>query len=66
MTSVFEQFFNKKKTHMKREAKTATKLEKKLKVTTGGYRARANDLVKSFKTLLNDIKEAEIELNVFK
>ena len=24
--------------HMKREAKTATKLEKKLRVTTGGYR----------------------------
>merc|ERR1712173_289501 len=37
-----------------------------LKITTGGYRARANDLIKSFKNLLSDINEAEIELNVFR
>ena len=50
--------------HMKREAKTAGKLEKKLKITTGGYRVRANELSKNYVSLLNDIQEAEIELNV--
>ena len=62
----FEKRLEINRNHMKREAKTATKLEKKLKITTGGYRARANDLIKSFKNLLSDINEAEIELNVFR
>ena len=46
--------------HMKREAKTAGKLEKKLKITTGGYRVRANELSKNYVSLLNDIQEADL------
>lgn len=62
----FEKKLEINRNHMKREAKTAGKLEKKLKITTGGYRVRANELSKNYASLLNDIQEAEIELNVFK
>ena len=34
----FEKRLEINRNHMKREAKTAAKLEKKLRVTTGGYR----------------------------
>jgi len=51
--------------HMKREAKRAAKMEKNLKVKTGGYRARAADLVKNYESIMTEIENAERDLNVF-
>lgn len=71
------------RSHMKREAKRATKQEKNLKVTkrfsekqkcliififqikTGGYRSRANELLKSYDNLINEVELAQRDLNVF-
>lgn len=61
----FEKRLEINRTHMKREAKRATKMEKNLKIKTGGYRARSNELLKNYETLTNDVELAQRDLNVF-
>ncbi|KAK6635552.1 CDC5 cell division cycle 5-like protein [Polyplax serrata] len=52
--------------HMTREAKRAAKMEKKLKVLTGGYQTRAQALIKQAQDLYDQIEQAHLELSTFK
>lgn len=54
------------RTHMTGEAKKAAKLEKKLKILTGGYQTRAQVLSKQLNDLLDQIQQAQLELSTFK
>ncbi|KAF5305478.1 hypothetical protein FQA39_LY01569 [Lamprigera yunnana] len=51
--------------HMSREAKKAAKMEKKLKILTGGYQSRAQVLVKQLHDLYEQIDQANLELSTF-
>lgn len=51
--------------HMTKEAKRAAKIEKKLKVLTGGYQARAQTLVKQLTDAGEQIEQARLELSTF-
>lgn len=52
--------------HMSREAKRAAKMEKKLRILTGGYQSRAQALIKQLQDLYDQIDQANLELNTFK
>ncbi|KAL4708323.1 hypothetical protein ACJJTC_007729 [Scirpophaga incertulas] len=52
--------------HMAKEAKKCSKMEKKLRVITGGYQSRAAGLVKQFQDLQDQIEQANLELSTFK
>ncbi|XP_026274832.1 cell division cycle 5-like protein [Frankliniella occidentalis] len=52
--------------HMTKEAKRAAKMEKKLKVLTGGYQSRAQVLVKQLQELYEQLEQADMELSTFK
>lgn len=52
--------------HMSREAKKAAKMEKKLRILTGGYQSRAQTLIKQLQDLYEQIDQAHLELNTFK
>lgn len=52
--------------HMAREAKRAAKMEKKLKILTGGYQSRAQALIKQLQDMYDNIDQANLELNTFK
>ena len=52
--------------HMTKEAKRAAKIEKKLKVLTGGYQARSQGLIKQSQDLQEQIEQARLELSTFK
>lgn len=52
--------------HMSREAKRAAKMEKKLKILTGGYQSKAQSLVKQIHDIYEQIDQANIEHNTFK
>ncbi|XP_028172870.1 cell division cycle 5-like protein [Ostrinia nubilalis] len=52
--------------HMAKEAKKCSKMEKKLRVITGGYQSRAASLVKQFQELQDQIEQANLELSTFK
>lgn len=52
--------------HMSKEAKRCSKMEKKLRVLTGGYQSRAQTLVKQFQELNEQIEKANLELSTFK
>ncbi|XP_063619363.1 cell division cycle 5-like protein [Cydia splendana] len=52
--------------HMAKEAKKCSKMEKKLRVLTGGYQSRAASLVKQFQELQDQIEQANLELSTFK
>ena len=54
------------RSHMSREAKRASKMEKKLKILTGGYQSRAQALIKQLQDLYEQIDQASLELNTFK
>ncbi|XP_018322506.1 cell division cycle 5-like protein isoform X2 [Agrilus planipennis] len=54
------------RSHMAREAKRAAKMEKKLKILTGGYQARAQVLIKQLHNLYEQIDQANLELSTFK
>lgn len=58
--------FKKNKEHMNREAKKASKLEKKLKVLLGGYQARAQISINQLIKESNDLEQSIIELDTFK
>ncbi|XP_043486424.1 cell division cycle 5-like protein, partial [Polistes fuscatus] len=52
--------------HMTGEAKKAARMEKKLKVLTGGYQTRAQVLIKQLHDLYEQIEQAHLELSTFK
>lgn len=52
--------------HMAKEAKRASKMEKKLKILTGGYQSRAQGLIKQLQDLFDNTDQANLELNTFK
>jgi pre-mRNA-splicing factor CDC5/CEF1 len=54
------------RSHMAREAKKAAKMEKKLKILTGGYQSRAQGLIKQLQDYFEQIDQAHLELNTFK
>ena len=51
---------------MTKQAKKAAKLEKKLKVLTGGYLSRNGTLVKQMSDLHEQTEQANVELETFK
>lgn len=51
--------------HMMKEAKRAAKLEKKLRILTGGYQSRAQALVKQVQDMHEQIEQAHLELKTF-
>ncbi|ENN73481.1 hypothetical protein D910_12233 [Dendroctonus ponderosae] len=52
--------------HMAKEAKKAARMEKKLKILTGGYQSRAQALVKQLHDMYENIDQANLELKTFK
>ncbi|CAH1967453.1 unnamed protein product [Acanthoscelides obtectus] len=52
--------------HMAREAKRAAKMEKKLKIITGGYQSRAQALIKQLHDMFESIEQAELDFNTFR
>ncbi|KPJ02874.1 Cell division cycle 5-related protein [Papilio xuthus] len=52
--------------HMAKEAKKCSKMEKKLRVLTGGYQSRAASLIKQFGELQEQIEQANLELSTFR
>lgn len=54
------------RTHMAKEAKRAAKMEKKLKILTGGYQSRAQALIKQLQDMYDSIDQANLEYNTFK
>jgi len=51
--------------HMSKEAKKASKIEQKLKITLGGYQSRSQVLIKSLLDIYNQIESKQIELLTF-
>ncbi|GJQ84593.1 hypothetical protein Trydic_g10205 [Trypoxylus dichotomus] len=54
------------RTHMSKEAKRAAKMEKRLRILTGGYQSRAQALIKQLQDLYEQMDQAHLELNTFK
>lgn len=52
--------------HMAKEAKKCSKMEKKLRVLTGGYQSRTQATLKQFQELNDQIELANLELSTFK
>uniref|UniRef100_A0A6M2DDQ3 Putative mrna splicing protein cdc5 myb superfamily n=1 Tax=Xenopsylla cheopis TaxID=163159 RepID=A0A6M2DDQ3_XENCH len=52
--------------HMAREAKNCAKMEKKIRILTGGYQARAQGLVKHLQEIYDQTEQATLELSTFK
>lgn len=52
--------------HMAREAKRCGKIEKKLKILTGGYQARAKALSKQLQETYEQIEQNQLSLSTFK
>ena len=50
---------------MTKEAKRAAKIEKKLRVLTGGYQARAQGLMKQISDVGEQLESARLELSTF-
>ncbi|XP_072391983.1 cell division cycle 5-like protein [Diabrotica undecimpunctata] len=54
------------RSHMAKEAKRAAKMEKKLKILTGGYQSRAQALIKQLQDCYENLDSTNLELNTFK
>lgn len=54
------------RSHMAKEAKRAAKMEKKLKILTGGYQSRVQVLIKQLQDIYENIDQANLELSTFK
>lgn len=52
--------------HMAKEAKRCGKIEKKLKILTGGYQARAQALIKQLQETFEEIEQSYLALSTFK
>jgi len=51
--------------HMTKEAKRASKVEKKLKILTGGYQSRAAGLIKQLTDAADQLEQSRLELSTF-
>lgn len=51
--------------HMTREAKRAAKMEKKLRILTGGYQSRAQALIKQLHDMFEQAEQTYLELRTF-
>uniref|UniRef100_A0A0B6ZFC9 Uncharacterized protein n=1 Tax=Arion vulgaris TaxID=1028688 RepID=A0A0B6ZFC9_9EUPU len=51
--------------HMMKDAKTAAKLEKKLRILLGGYQSRAQGLIKQLQELTEQNENTSVELSTF-
>lgn len=54
------------RSHMAKEAKKAAKMEKKLKILTGGYQSRAQVLIKQLEDIYESLDQANLELSTFR
>lgn len=54
------------RSHMAKEAKKAAKMEKRLKILTGGYKSRAQMLIKKLQDIYESIDQTNLELSTFK
>ena len=61
-----EKKFQINRQHMTKQAKKAAKLEKKLKLLTGGYQSRAGALAKQVTDVHEQCEQAFIEMNTFR
>lgn len=52
--------------HMAKEAKRCAKIEKKLKILTGGYQARAQAMIKRLQDTYDQIEQNSLALSTFK
>ncbi|XP_034945889.1 cell division cycle 5-like protein [Chelonus insularis] len=62
----YERKLEENRVHMTGEAKRAAKMEKKLKILTGGYQTRAQVLTKQLHDYWEQIEQAHVELSTFK
>lgn len=62
----FEKQLEQNRKHMAREAKRCAKIEKKLKVLTGGYQARAKALSKQLVETYEQVDQQQIGLSTFR
>merc|ERR1719266_2579701 len=53
------------RSHMTKEAKKASKTEKKLKILTGGYQSRAAGLIKQLTDAADQLEQSRLELATF-
>lgn len=53
------------RSHMTREAKRAARMEKRLRILTGGYQSRAQALCKQIQEVHDQIEQHRLELNTF-
>ncbi|CAM1305079.1 CDC5L (predicted), partial [Pycnogonum litorale] len=51
--------------HMTREAKRAAKMEKKLKILTGGYQNRSQGLIKQLQDIYEQVEQSHLEERTF-
>lgn len=51
--------------HMTKEAKRAAKMEKKLRILTGGYQSRAQALIKQVQDVIEQVEQTFLELKTF-
>ena len=61
-----EKKFQLNRSSMTKQAKKAAKLEKKLKLLTGGYRSRATALSKQINDTHEQCEQSFVEMNTFK
>lgn len=61
----FEKRLETNRAHMTKDAKTAAKLEKKLRILLGGYQSRAQGLVKQLQELTEQMENTTVELSTF-
>ncbi|XP_046667969.1 cell division cycle 5-like protein [Homalodisca vitripennis] len=54
------------RSHMTKEAKRAAKMERKIKIITGGYQTRAQGVIKQLQDMHDQIEQARMELSTFK
>lgn len=62
----YEKRLEQNRSHMSREAKRAAKMEKRLRILTGGYQSRAQGLLKQLHDSFEQIDQANLELSTFK
>lgn len=62
----FEKRLEQNRKHMAREAKSCTKLEKKLRTLLGGYQSRAHSLIKQLQDTYEQIEQNFLSLSTFK
>lgn len=51
--------------HMTKEAKRAAKIEKKLRILTGGYQSRGQALIKQLQDIVEQVEQTYLELKTF-